>query len=66
MGDMKVRDVIKRLEADGWKLDRTKGSHRQFKHPAKPKVVTVAGKESVDVPIGTLNEIWRKAGLKEH
>lgn len=66
MGDMKVRDVIKRLEADGWKLDRTKGSHRQFKHPAKPNVVTVAGKESVDVPIGTLNEIWRKAGLKEH
>ncbi|WP_375510607.1 type II toxin-antitoxin system HicA family toxin, partial [uncultured Nostoc sp.] len=27
---MKVREVIKRLEADGWYLARTKGSHRQF------------------------------------
>ncbi|WP_373524921.1 type II toxin-antitoxin system HicA family toxin [Nostoc sp.] len=29
---MKVREVIKRLKADGWYLDRNKGSHRQFKH----------------------------------
>jgi predicted RNA binding protein YcfA (HicA-like mRNA interferase family) len=33
---MKVRDVIKRLEQDGWRIARTKGSHRQFHHPAKP------------------------------
>ncbi|MFN6529203.1 type II toxin-antitoxin system HicA family toxin [Nostoc sp. ChiSLP03a] len=62
---MKVRDVIKRLEADGWYLDRTKGSHRQFKHPDKPGTVTVAGKLNVDVPIGTLKNIWRQAQLEE-
>ncbi len=62
---MKVRDVIKRLEADGWYLARTKGSHRQFKHFDKPGTVTVSGKPNVDVPIGTLKSIWKQAGLEE-
>ncbi|MEH2239987.1 type II toxin-antitoxin system HicA family toxin [Nostoc sp.] len=62
---MKVREVIKRLEADGWYLARTKASHRQFKHPDKPGTVTVAGKPNVDVPIGTLKNIWRQAQLEE-
>jgi hypothetical protein len=30
---MKVREVLKMLEQDGWYLDRTRGSHRQLKHP---------------------------------
>ncbi len=60
---MKVRDVIRRLEKDGWYLARTRGSHRQFKHPNKSGAVTVSGKPSVDVPIGTLKSIWRQAQL---
>jgi predicted RNA binding protein YcfA (HicA-like mRNA interferase family) len=32
---MKVRDVIKRLEADGWYRIRSKSGHRQFKHADK-------------------------------
>ena len=62
---MKVRAVLKLLRNDGWYLDRTKGSHRQFKHPAKRGTVTVAGKPSVEVPPGTLNSIFKQAGLKE-
>jgi predicted RNA binding protein YcfA (HicA-like mRNA interferase family) len=62
---VKVRDVIKKLEGDGWILVRTKGSHRQFKHPTKPNVVTVAGKPGVDVPTGTLKNIWRAAQIEE-
>ncbi len=62
---MKVRDVIKRLQADGWYLDRIRGSHRQFKHLDKPGVVTEAGKLSIDVPIGTLKNIWRQAQLED-
>lgn len=63
---MKVRDVIKRLSDDGWYLDRTKGSHRQFKHPTKPGIVTVSGNMGVDVPVGTLKNIWRQAQIEEH
>jgi predicted RNA binding protein YcfA (HicA-like mRNA interferase family) len=62
---MKVREVIQRLEIDGWYLARTRGSHRQFKHATKPGTVTVSGKFSVDVPIGTLKSIWRQAQLEE-
>ena len=62
---VKVRDLILRLEADGWFLVRTKGSHRQYHHPTKPGTVTVSGKPSVEVPIGTLNSALRQAGLKK-
>ena len=61
---MKVKEVIKLLEGDDWYLARTKGSHRQFKHPSKSGTVTVSGKLSVDVPPGTLNSILKQAGLK--
>jgi predicted RNA binding protein YcfA (HicA-like mRNA interferase family) len=63
---MKVRDAIKRLEADGWYLARTRGSHRQYKHPTKPGLVTIAGKPGADLAVGTLRSIWRQAGLDEH
>ncbi len=61
---MKVRDVIRLLERQGWRLVRTKGSHRQFQHPTKPGTVTVAGKAGVDVPIGTLKSILKQAGFE--
>lgn len=53
-------------EQDGWRLARTRGSHRQYKHPNKPGTVTVAGKPSLDVPLGTLNSILKQAGLKRN
>ncbi|MCH7558963.1 MAG: type II toxin-antitoxin system HicA family toxin [Planctomycetes bacterium] len=61
---MKVRELLKMLETDGWRLSRTRGSHRQFKHPAKPGTVTIAGKPSADVPKGTLNAILKQSGIK--
>lgn len=60
---MKVSEVIKQLQADGWYLARTKGSHRQFKHPDKPGLVTVPGKLSDDLAPGTLSSICRQAQL---
>ncbi len=48
---MKVREVIKLIEEDGWYLVRTRGSHRQFNHPTKSGLVTVAGKSFDDVSI---------------
>ena len=60
---MKVRDLVRLLESEGWEHVRTAGSHRIFKHPAKPKLVTVAGKSSDDVPTGTLKTILKDSGL---
>ncbi len=62
---MKVRELIRLLEGDGWRLARTRGSHRQFKHPDKLGTVTVAGKAGIDTPPGTLNAILKQAGLKK-
>lgn len=60
----KFKDLISLLENDGWIHVRTRGSHRQFRHPSKAMVVTVAGKLNKDVPPGTLGAILRQAGLK--
>jgi predicted RNA binding protein YcfA (HicA-like mRNA interferase family) len=61
---VQIREVIRRLEADGWQLVATRGSHRQFKHPVRPGRVTVAGKPSDDLAIGTLKSIARQSGLR--
>ena len=62
---IKVRDVIKLLEADGWALVTTRGRHRQFKHPEKPGRVTIAGRPGHDLAPGTYSSILKQAGLKE-
>jgi len=62
---MKVREIIRLLEDDGWFLIAMRGSHRQFKHPTRPGRVTVAGKPSEDLAPGTLNSISKQSGLKE-
>lgn len=61
----KVSDILRLLHEDGWYLVKTRGSHRQFKHAAKPGRVTVAGKPSDDLASGTVNSILKQAGLKK-
>ena len=53
------------LEQDGWYLDRTRGSHRQYKHSTKPGLVTVPGKPGDDLGAGTFNSVLKQAGLKK-
>ena len=60
---MKVKEIIKLIEDDGWILKRTKGSHRQFKHSTKSGLVTVAGHFSDELAIKTKNSILKQAGL---
>ncbi|NQW23529.1 MAG: type II toxin-antitoxin system HicA family toxin [SAR202 cluster bacterium] len=62
---MKVRDVLNLLQEDGWYMIRQRGSHRQYKHSGKQGRVTVAGHPRDDVPPGTLNNIFRQAGLRQ-
>jgi predicted RNA binding protein YcfA (HicA-like mRNA interferase family) len=61
---LKVRDLIGLLESAGWRLKRTRGSHRQFLHPEKGMVVTVPGQPGKEVPTGTLKAILRSSGLE--
>lgn len=61
---MKVRDLLRLIETEGWELARIRGSHRQFKHPRKPGLVTVPGHPSDELAPGTLNSILKQAGLK--
>jgi predicted RNA binding protein YcfA (HicA-like mRNA interferase family) len=58
---MKIRDVIKIIEDDGWYLVETKGSHRQYKHPTKLGRVTIAGHPNDDLAPGTLNSVFKQA-----
>lgn len=62
---MKIRDIVDLLHRDGWVLAATRGSHRQFKHPVKPGRVTVPGKLTDDVAIGTQASIFKQAGWKK-
>ncbi|MFO0916199.1 MAG: type II toxin-antitoxin system HicA family toxin [Pirellulales bacterium] len=62
---MTVREILRILEEDGWVMVAQKGSHRQYKQPAKPGRVTVAGHPKDDLAPGTVNSILRQAGLKD-
>jgi predicted RNA binding protein YcfA (HicA-like mRNA interferase family) len=61
---MKVREIIKLIEQDGWFLVRTRGSHRQFHHPNKAGTVTIAGVPSTDLMPGTEKSILRQARIE--
>ena len=62
---MRVRDLIKLIESDGWYLVETKGSHRQFKHLVKPGRVTIAGHPRDDLAPGTLSSVLKQAKLRK-
>ncbi|HNW61181.1 MAG TPA: type II toxin-antitoxin system HicA family toxin [bacterium] len=62
---MKIRDVIKMVEKDGWYLIYQKGSHRQYKHPLKKGRVTIAGHPGDDLAAGTLNSVFKQAGISK-
>lgn len=57
------REVIAALTADGWYLERIKGSHHHFHHPTKPGVVTVPHPKK-DLKRGLVRSIERQAGIR--
>ncbi|MDD3407164.1 MAG: type II toxin-antitoxin system HicA family toxin [Methanomicrobium sp.] len=62
---MKVREVIKLIEADGWQLAAVRGSHRQYKNPEIGGRITIPGNMNDTLAPGTLNSILKQAGIKE-
>ena len=61
--NMKVKEIIKLLEEDGWFMVAQRGSHRQYKHQIKKGRVTIAGKPSDDLAKGTQASIFRQAQI---
>jgi predicted RNA binding protein YcfA (HicA-like mRNA interferase family) len=61
---VKSAELIKRLEKNGWILERIKGSHHQFSHPDFSIVITVPHPRK-DMKPGTLHQILKSAKLKE-
>ena len=62
---MKVWQIIGLVEADGWRLQRMRGSHRQYKHPDKPGTVTIPGKRTEDLHPKIAASILSQAGLEK-
>jgi predicted RNA binding protein YcfA (HicA-like mRNA interferase family) len=60
---LKVRDAIKLVESKGWRLARTRGSHRQYHHPERGGTVTIAGHPGQDLSQGMIQSILKQAGL---
>lgn len=58
-----VREAISRIEKDGWVMVRQKGSHRQFRHPYKPGIVTIAGNPSLELHPKTVRSIMKQAAI---
>lgn len=62
--NMNAKQLVKRLETEGWRETRVRGSHRIFKHPEKTQTIVVPDHGSKDIATGTLNRILKDAGLK--
>lgn len=62
---MNSADLIKQLEADGWMLRGTKGSHRIYTHPHKPGHISVPHPKK-DLGVGLSQKLIKQAGLKRN
>ncbi|HEY6610430.1 MAG TPA: type II toxin-antitoxin system HicA family toxin [Pseudomonas sp.] len=60
---MNSRELISRIEADGWYLVRVNGSHHHFRHPTKSGLVTIPHPRK-DLLAKTAASILKQAGLK--
>lgn len=60
---MKSADLIKELEAAGWRLERVRGSHHVYNHPNNPNIITVPHPKK-DLGKGLVNSLRKLAGLK--
>jgi predicted RNA binding protein YcfA (HicA-like mRNA interferase family) len=61
---MKISEIIRLPEQDGWVLKRTAGSHRHFSHPVKPGLFAVAGRPGAILKPKTESSILKQAGLR--
>jgi predicted RNA binding protein YcfA (HicA-like mRNA interferase family) len=59
---MTVKELLKILHDDGWRVYEQNGSHIQLKHSTKKGRVTVPNHKG-DMKKGTVHSIYKQAGL---
>ncbi len=62
---IKASELVRALCRDGFVLRRTKGSHRQFRHPDGRRVTVASHKDSDTFPVGTLNVMLESTKWQE-
>lgn len=55
------RDIKRRLEDEGWQLERVSGSHHVFKHSAKRDTIVLPHPRK-DLGRGLVRAIYKQAG----
>jgi predicted RNA binding protein YcfA (HicA-like mRNA interferase family) len=62
---MTAKELEKKIQSAGYRFERMNGgSHKQYKHPDRPQLITIPFHGSKDLKPGTLNQILKQAGLK--
>lgn len=54
------RDIKRRLEQDGWVLERVSGSHHVYKHPATRETIVLPHPKK-DLGRGLVRAIYKQA-----
>jgi predicted RNA binding protein YcfA (HicA-like mRNA interferase family) len=57
------RDIIRRLQQEGYEEKSIRGSHHKYVHPTSHRVVIVPHPRK-DIPVGTVRSIYRDAGWR--
>jgi len=58
-----AQQIIRVLERHGWQLDHTRGSHRYYRHPTRPGMVSVPCHKGTSLKPKTLSSILDGAGI---
>jgi predicted RNA binding protein YcfA (HicA-like mRNA interferase family) len=56
-----IRSIIRRLQSEGWVIEKAEGSHHKFRHPKHAYPIIVPHPKK-DMPVGTARAIARAAG----
>ena len=58
-----AQEAERAIMRDGWYVDSSRGSHRQYRHPLKGGYVTIAHHRAVTLDLKTVKSIIDQAGL---
>ncbi len=61
---MKVKEVVKAIEQEGWFMIRRKGIHRQYRHIHRSGLLTISGRALDELADGSLKSISEQAGIE--